>query len=419
MSRGLQTTSINRAAPPHHSISFLRQVLLVGLSAVCLAGCIASPSSTPAAPPTRDVHLEFDLALAPVTSGLNQPTYVTSAGDGTGRLFAVEQAGRIRVIANGHLFEPPLLDIHDRVSTAINERGLFSVAFPPNFRANGYFYIDYTRKPDGATVVARYRISAEDANQAEPASAANILVIEQPEPNHNGGQLQFGPDGYLYVGMGDGGGVGDQHGPIGNAQTPATLLGKILRLDVHDTSAATYTLPIDNPFLKRPNTRPEIWALGLRNPWRFSFDRVTGDLYIADVGQNLFEEIDFQAAHDHGGENYGWRIMEGTHCYNASACDSTGLTPPAAEYDHPQGCAVTGGYVYRGAAYLWLQGLYFFGDYCTGALWSLERDAAGHWQMVKQLDTDLLISSFGEDEAGELYVVDHHGAIYRLQARLK
>ncbi|HEY4721790.1 MAG TPA: PQQ-dependent sugar dehydrogenase, partial [Anaerolineae bacterium] len=234
---------------------------------------------------------------------------------------------------------------------------------------------------------------------------------------HNGGQLQFGPDGYLYIGTGDGGGQGDQHGQFGNGQNLNVLLGKLLRIDVN--GAQPYAIPPSNPFVNAKDVRAEIWAYGLRNPWRFSFDRVTGALYIADVGQSLYEEIDFQSASSTGGENYGWRSMEGLHCYNpSSGCDQSGLVLPVAEYSHADGgCSITGGYVYRGTQYPALNGLYFFADYCSGKIWSLQRDAAGQWQMTERLDSGALITSFGEDQAGELYVVDQKGAIDRLVAK--
>ena len=351
----------------------------------------------------------FEIALTPIVEGgLTRPTYLTDAGDG--RLFVVEQPGRIRIIKNGQLLDQPFLDITAKVSTSGNERGLLSVAFHPDYQTNGEFFVDYTRQPDSATIVERYTVSKDDPDRADAQSGQAILVIAQPESNHNGGQLQFGPDGYLYIGMGDGGGQGDQHGPIGNGQNRAVLLGKLLRIDV--TNQATYAIPPTNPF------GTEVWAYGLRNPWRFSFDQLTHDLYIADVGQNTYEEVDFQPAASQGGENYGWRIMEGLHCYDpAEGCDRSGLVLPVAEYRHDVGgCAITGGYVYRGTQYPVLQGQYFFGDYCTGIIWSLQQ-AGGQWQMTKRLASGLNISSFGEDLAGELYVIDHNGAVYQLTAK--
>ena len=351
----------------------------------------------------------FEIDLTPIVQGgLTRPTYLTHSGDD--RLFVVEQSGRIRIVKAGQLLEQPFLDIMDKVTTDGNEQGLLSVAFHPDYKTNGQFFVNYTRQKDGATVIERYTVSKDDPDRADAQSGKVILVIAQPEQNHNGGLVKFGPDGYLYIGMGDGGGQGDQHGAIGNGQDRNSLLGKLLRIDV--TNQDTYAIPKDNPF----NT--EVWAYGLRNPWRFSFDRDTRDLYIADVGQNTYEEVNVQAASSAGGENYGWRIMEGLHCYNPQeGCDQAGLVLPVAEYNHADGgCSITGGYAYRGAQYPVLNGAYFFGDYCSGIIWSLQRDG-DHWQMAKRLESGVRISSFGEDENGELYVVDHGGAVYQLVAK--
>jgi glucose/arabinose dehydrogenase len=306
----------------------------------------------------------------------------------------------------------PFLDITDRVGSDGSEQGLLSLAFPPDFTASRLFYINYTDQ-HGDTVVARYRLLESDPRQADPTSEQKILQIEQPARNHNGGQLQFGPDGYLYIGTGDGGQAGD---PWGNAQNPGVLLGKMLRINVMGTD--TYTVPADNPFLDWPDARPEIRALGLRNPWRFAFDRATGDLYIADVGQNLYEEVDFQSANSAGGENYGWDVMEGNHCFEPAAnCDPGGLVLPIAEYDHTQGCSITGGYVYRGTRYPQMAGIYFFGDFCSGTIWGLRQEASGEWAMALLLKANVTISSFGEDAAGEIYVVGYgDGTIYHLVA---
>jgi glucose/arabinose dehydrogenase len=368
-------------------------------------------------PTTLPAPTSFSMQLEPVISGLVRPTYLADARDGTGRLFVTEQSGRILIISNGQLLEQPFLDLTDRVSTSANERGLLSMAFSPTYTANGQFYVYYTRQPDNAVTIARYTVSASDPNIADPSSASVIFTIEHPQPNHNGGQLQFGPDGYLYFGTGDGGGQGDQHGSIGNGQNLAVYLGKLLRLDVNN--AQPYADPETNPFINTKDARPEIWAYGLRNPWRFTFDRLSHDLYIADVGQDKYEEVDIQPAASKGGENYGWRIMEGMHCYNPSAgCDPTGLVLPVVEYSHVSGnCSITGGYVYRGKQYPLLNGVYFFGDYCSGKIWSLQRDPSGHWQMTERLDSDAAITSFGEDQGGELYVVDQKGTIYRLAVK--
>ena len=371
----------------------------------------ATPTPAPTEPATTDSRPPFSLEVEPIASGFERPVYLTHAGDD--RLFVVEQEGRIWVVEDGVVLETPFLDIVPLVHSQAYERGLLSVAFHPDYASNGALLVNYTRNPDGATVIARYHVSS-DANVADAGSAEVLLVIEQPEANHNGGLIKFGPDGYLYIGMGDGGGAGDQHGTIGNGQDLDALLGKMLRIDVD--SGEPYAIPASNPFVDSTDARPEIWAFGLRNPWRFSFDRATGDLYIADVGQRAFEEVSFQAASSLGGENYGWRIMEGNHCFSPrEGCDQSGLTPPVAEYDHGFGCSITGGYVYRGAAYPWLNGLYFFADYCSGIVWSLERDASGRWNMVEQMRVGFNVSSFGEDEAGGVYLAGHDdGTIYRL-----
>jgi len=348
----------------------------------------------------------------------------------------VEQDGLIRILhTDGSITPTPFLDLTDRVRSPANgggnEQGLLSVAFPPDYTHKGYFYVYYTNE-DGNNVVARFHLTG-DPNLADPASEERILLLQHPgEDNHNGGQLAFGADGYLYIGTGDGGGGGD---PNGNAQNPASLLGKILRIDVEYTvppasyalylpciqnnegqyQASPYRIPPDNPFVNTPGYRGEIWSMGMRNPWRFSFDRQTHDLWIGDVGQNIYEEVDFQPASSAGGENYGWNVWEGKHCYNASTCDSTGMTPPVAEYDHGQGCSITGGYVYRGTDYPALQGIYLYADYCSGKIWGLQYD--GTWQSQKLLDSGLNISSFGEGESGEVYLADlSGGAIYRVTA---
>ncbi len=352
------------------------------------------------------------LAVTKLAEGLTRPAYLTHAGDGSGRLYIVEQPGRIQVIENGQLRAEPFLDITDRVGSGGNEQGLLSIAFSPGFKSDKSFFANYTDK-QGNTVVSRFTVSA-DGQAADPNSEQVFLKIDQPYPNHNGGQLQFGPDGMLYIGMGDGGSGGD---PQGFAQNPQALLGKLLRIDVSQADAkrgTPYSIPADNPQAFGPAAAPEIWAIGLRNPWRFSFDRQTGDLYIADVGQNIYEEVNFQPASSAGGENYGWNLREGFHAFEGGE-DSPAFTPPIHEYSHELGCSVTGGYVYRGQALPALNGVYLYADYCTGTVWGLRRDAAGKWvnQTLMQLGTS--ISSFGEDEAGELYVLDHaNGLVYKI-----
>lgn len=347
------------------------------------------------------------VALVRQGSGFRFPVHIAHAGDGSGRLFVVEQEGRVRLLHAGVPGSPPFLDIADRVSCC-GERGLLSIAFPPGFAQKRYVYANYT-DTNGDTVVARYFLTAT-SGLADPQSEEVVLTVEQPFANHNGGQLAFGPDGFLYVGMGDGGAGGD---PQNNGQNPGTLLGKLLRIDV-ESGQAPYAVPPTNPFVNTPGYRPEIWALGLRNPWRFAFDRQTGDLYIGDVGQNAYEEVDFQPGTSGGGENYGWNIMEGAHCFRSSSCDQRDLVLPVAEYDHAQGCSVTGGMVYRGRRFPRLRGLYFYADYCSGRVWGLRRDGSG-WQTTLLLDTPYTIASFGEDEGGELYLTDYAtGDVYML-----
>ncbi len=351
------------------------------------------------------------LSLAPAITGVSLPTHIAHAGDGSGRLFVVEQRGNIRIVKNGVLQNAAFLDISSRLSCC-GERGLLSVAFPPAYAGKGYFFVYYTNTL-GDIVVARYSVTT-NPDVADPNSEAIVLTVPHPtNANHNGGQLAFGPDdGDLYIGTGDGGSGGD---PPNNAQNTNVLLGKILRIDVLSGTGAPYAIPAGNPYAQVSGYRPEIWAFGMRNPWRFSFDRLTHDLYIADVGQGSYEEIDYQPAGNPGGQNYGWRIMEGLHCYNAATCNMAGLTLPVAEYSHAQGdCSVTGGFVYRGQQFPRMQGIYFYGDYCTGRIWGLQRDG-GAWVNMLLYDAPFNITTFGEDEAGNLYVANAtNGAIAML-----
>jgi uncharacterized protein (TIGR03437 family) len=328
------------------------------------------------------------IRLNRLASGVSQPTDIQNCGDGTGRLFFVQQDGLIRIFKNGALLPSPFLDIRDRTRPG-GERGLLGLAFPPKYFRKQYFYVDYTDLT-GTTTIARYRTTA-NPDVADPQSEQILLTINQPFANHNGGQLRFGPDGYLYIGMGDGGSAND---PLGNGQNPNALLGKILRMDVESNVNAQEYIP-------------EIWAIGLRNPWRFSFDRTTGDLWIADVGQDRYEEVDFQPASSPGGENYGWNIMEGLHCLRPG-CSMDGLTLPIVEYSHADGCSVTGGFVYRGARSPSLQGTFIYGDYCSGKIWGVRREG-GQWVNRLLLESGLTITTFGEDEAGEIYVADQNG----------
>ena len=346
-----------------------------------------------------------------VTEGLQAPIGIASAGDGSGRLFILEQAGVIRMIQQDQLLPEPFLDIRDRVGSRGSEQGLLGLAFHPNYEENGFFYVNYTDR-DGSTVIARFSVDPGDPNRADPDSESRLLQVQQPFANHNGGALAFGPDGFLYLGLGDGGSGGD---PLGNGQSLQTLLGKILRIDVD--GAEPYSIPADNPFAGGGGL-PEIWAYGLRNPWRFSFDRLSGDLYIADVGQNSFEEIDFQPAGSPGGQNYGWNIMEAFECFRPANCDQSGLVLPVASYPtHEAGnCSVTGGVVYRGSLPEW-QGIYLFGDYCSGRVWGLLRGEQDAWEQTLLYENVARITSFGEDEQGEVYLTGHEGTIYRLSPR--
>jgi glucose/arabinose dehydrogenase len=341
-----------------------------------------------------------------VASGLSHPVFVTHAGDGSGRLFVLEQSGRIRIIsASGTLLSTPFLSITSLVNSTGSEQGLLGLAFHPDYPSDNRFFVAYTNL-SGSITLARYVVSA-DPNVADPASGSVLLTIPKLYSNHNGSMLAFGPDGYLYLSTGDGGSAGD---PDNNAQNPGSLLGKILRLDVD--SASPYAIPPDNPFVGVLGAEEEIWDYGFRNPWRFSFDRGTGDLYVGDVGQGNREEIDYEALGSGGGLNYGWRVMEGSLCYNpSSGCDPSGKVSPVAEYDtHESGsCAVTGGYVYRGTQFPAMQGLYFYGDYCSGRLRAMLRQPSGIWESDLIEDTPYSISSFGEDEDGELYLADYAG----------
>lgn len=345
------------------------------------------------------------LRLERLVGGLTGPISLVHAGDGSDRLYALEQPGRVRVIEGGKLLAEPFLDLTDRVETRGMEQGLLGLAFDPDYEENGLFYVHYTGRNKGETVIARYR-RAGDALRGDPSSEEILLTVAQPFANHNGGTILFGPDRYLYIALGDGGSGGD---PGNRAQNLESLLGKILRIDVSEPGG--YRIPAENPFVAKPG-RDEIWAYGLRNPWRISFDRETGDLWIADVGQNQIEEVNLQPAAGKGGENYGWRFYEGTERYGRG--DPPPTVFPVAQYTHDEGgCSITGGYLYRGSQIPGLTGIYLYGDYCSGKLWGLQRDGE-KWSQALLLDTEANIAAFGEDEQGELYVVDRGGTIYRV-----
>ncbi len=373
---------------------------------VCaLAACAGNPPGGPPLPGETGT-----LELQPVASGLSSPLYLTApAGDP--RLFIVEQAGRIRIVESGQLLAQAFLDIRDRVASG-GEEGLLGLAFHPNYAGNGYFYVDYTHLNNARdtlyTLIERYSVSPAP-DSADSASHKLILRIVQPYTNHNGGLVMFGPDGMLYIGMGDGGSGGD---PENRAQNPDSLLGKLLRIDVDHGDP--YAIPASNPFAAGGGA-PEIWALGLRNPWRYAFDRTAGLLYIADVGQNLWEEVSVAPA-GQGGLNYGWRIMEGLYCFNATSCSSTGLVQPVVEYGHANGCSITGGFVYRGTRAPSLVGQYFYSDYCSGWMRSFAyANGAVTGQTTWSLNVSLgNVLSFGEDSAGELYVLSGGGSVYRI-----
>ncbi|HEV8635136.1 MAG TPA: PQQ-dependent sugar dehydrogenase [Chloroflexota bacterium] len=339
------------------------------------------------------------LAETRLVGGLEQPTALAHAGDGSGRLYVAERAGQLRVVRGGVLRPEPVLDIRDRVDREAFEQGLLGVAFPPGPGPKEHVFLHYTNMKDEVTV-SRFRLS--DGETGDPASEEKLIALGQDYANHNGGQLAFGPDGYLYVGIGDGDAGGD---PRELAQDMHGLHGKLLRLDV-TSEPGRALIPPTNPFVGRDGVA-EIWALGLRQPWRFSFDRATGDLYLGDVGEDSREEIDLQPAGSAGGENYGWPLFEGTRC-RLTDCGDRGFVPPVAEYTHADGCAVVGGYVYRGERFPALRGVYLYGDFCTGRVWGLQRSGDG-WERGVLLESGPSLMTFGEDERGELYLADAAG----------
>jgi len=398
----------------------MKQALASILLAVVVSGCNSdsgmnpSPSPSPTAATCAAGPIVTGtptLTSQLVVSGLRSPLDLQSVAGDRERLYVVEQGGRIRVVRGGQLASTAFLDVASRISSG-GERGLLGLAFHPQFATNRRFFVNYT-DPNGDTHISEFRATSADA--ADPSSERTLLVVAQPFANHNGGGLAFGNDGFLYIGLGDGGSAGD---PLGNGQNLSTALGKMLRIDVD--RGQPFAVPSDNPFASRPGAFPAIWAYGLRNPWRFAFDRATGDLYIADVGQNRLEEVDIGFASRHGGENYGWNVMEGEFCFRpANGCDRTGLTLPVLDYDHTEGCSITGGFVYRGCRMPGYAGTFFYGDFCTGLIRSF-RYANG--QVTEQRDHKATVgrgvidsvSSFGVDADGEPYVVDYDGEIYRI-----
>ena len=379
--------------------------------AALLLAALVMPTSTNGAVVRSRIHL----GLTPVANGFSSPLLVTHAGDGSGRLFVVEKTGKVRIVKNGTLASGAFMDLSRSVSNG-GEQGLLGLAFHPSYKTNGKLYLSYTDL-SGNSVIREYKVSGSNPDRVDGDTGRTILRVKQPYPNHNGGHIAFGPDGYLYIGFGDGGSSGD---PGNRAQSRNTFLGKLLRIDVNKRSGSLpYANPTTNPYVAGSGL-DQIWAIGLRNPWRFSFDRTTGDLWIGDVGQNAWEEVDRASAvrgrNAGRGLNFGWRAMEGAHCYRPpSGCLRTGKTFPLTEYGHNGNrCSITGGYVYRGKAYPDLVGAYFFADYCSGEVWYVDRAAARGVAPTMALETGANITSFGQDEAGELYLTDGGGTVYRI-----
>lgn len=406
-------------------------LLLVMLALIALVGgCARGSDPVVVEPPLpapdepgsgwADASLDtLEVDFERVAGGFSQPLLVLGAGDGSGRLFVAEKGGLLKVVRDGTVLDEAYLDLTDAVSTD-SERGLLGVVFPEGFAEHGRFYVSYT-DTRGTSTLSRFLATGD---RADRESETVLLQVVQPYANHNGGHIVFGPDGYLYTSFGDGGSGGD---PMGNGQDTFTLLGSMLRIDVGETpdspvdpSADEYGIPPDNPFADGEDALPEIWSYGLRNPWRFSFDRMTGDLWIGDVGQNAVEEVNFQPASSRGGENWGWNLFEGTAPYpgDRSIAEAEGeFAWPIVEYRHPIGRSVTGGFVYRGSAYPEMNGVYLYGDFVTGRVWGLVRDAGGGAETRELAETGMQVVSFGEDDEGELYLVDFSGSVYRVVAR--
>ncbi|MEN4042023.1 MAG: PQQ-dependent sugar dehydrogenase [Anaerolineaceae bacterium] len=370
----------------------------------------ATPSRTPQQPePVSSFPDPGGYRWSPVLSGLARPTDLTAPAGSAGLIFVVEQAGVIHVARDGQLLPAPFLDIRSRVGSQANEQGLLGLAFHPAYADNGFFFINYT-DTGGISVISQWQVSA-DPDRADADSEQVLLRIPQPYRNHNGGGILFGPDGYLYISLGDGGSGGDPHN---HAQNIDTLLGSLLRID--PDLRGGYTIPADNPF-RQGEGQPEIWAYGLRNAWRFAFDDLTGDLYIADVGQSALEEINFVPAGTPGGMNFGWNYKEGTRPFRGEPPAGLELVDPVFEYDHSLGCSVTGGHVVRADHLPAWNGIYLFGDYCSGRIWGLLQRPDG-WQAEVLFETDVTISAFGKDALGNIYMVDHRdGEVLRLEAQ--
>ena len=397
-------TNIN-AATPTESLSFSPSESPTPLPPPPTPTLVPTPNASPAFPDPAG------FAWVPVVSGLALPVDIQNAADGSGRLFIVEKRGRILILVNGKILPAPFLDISGEVGSQHDEQGLLGLAFHPDYAHSGLFFVNYT-DGNGNTVIARFHVATDDPNRADPASEVDVLRVNQPFDNHNGGGLAFGPDGFLYIGLGDGGSEGD---PLRTGQDLQTMLGKMLRIDVDHGD--DYSIPPDNPFVKSGGL-PEIWAYGLRNPWRFSFDPLTGNLYIADVGQDAWEEVDFVPAGTPGGLNFGWSYFEAMHPYQGQPPANAAFAGPVSEYSHADGCAVTGGYVYRGAALPEWHGVYFYGDYCSGNIWGLLQPGGKDQQAKILFTTAAKITTFGVDEAGEIYLADYGaGMLLRLERR--
>ena len=431
------TLSPAMAAPPGGDVNIAADVNVDGyVDRLDLRSVVRNIGQSSPLPPTADTNDDgnvnvLDLALVardlgklaprplrsmkiwrvfPELSFVRPTNLVVPVGDG-GRIFVTEQVGLVRSFSNDAVANaaPVFLDIRDRVSRFNLEEGLLGLAFPSGFAGSGQFFVYYSASGPRRSVVSRFAISGDDPRVADPASELVVMEIPQPFGNHNGGQLAFGPDGYLYVGLGDGGSGGD---PLGNGQNPGTLLGSILRIDVPTGSGdGSYRTPPDNPFVGVSGAREEVWAYGVRNPWRFAFDRHTGLLWLGDVGQNQWEEVDIIER----GRNYGWKVMEGDHCFSPpSGCDRSGLEMPIVEYDHSEGCSITGGHVYRGRGMPSLLGSYVYADFCSGVIWALRYDGEQVTEHMRLVDSGLNISSFGRDQAENLYILTLDGGIYTL-----